>query len=398
MFNGYGMQLHPGGWIVHPDDPKPRQVEPGAGVNRASVSPDGRWVAFGVNGGPISVFDPATGQRVWQSPGISPLSGRFTPDGRWLMTELDGGKLYAAGSWGPGPRLGPGKPWDAAAGMAVLGQSNGIYRLVERATGRELARLEDPELNNGQAEFTADGGRLVITAKNGLRLWDLRLLRTGLAEMGLDWDAPPFPKTLATGNMPALEVTVLRGKVDNDLESFKEQTDQYRRLRGGDLKAAAGFMKKAHALAPDDHEITNCLAWLLVVMPDSELRDAKQAVPLARKAVQAAPDNALYRRTLGVALCFSGECKAGLQELTRGMELSQRPTGFDHYALAIAHAKLGNKPVAGQCFDRGMAWLAANSAREPYRGELFALQSKALRARGYFSFPVPVMPSPKKKP
>ena len=31
-------------------------------------------------------------------------------------------------------------------------------------------------------------------AKDGLRVWDLRLIRRGLAELGLDWGAPPYPE------------------------------------------------------------------------------------------------------------------------------------------------------------------------------------------------------------
>ena len=65
---------------------------------------------------------------------------------------------------------------------------------VEVATGRELARFEDPEMLAGLARFTPDGTRLVVQAPNGLRVWDLRRVRRELAKLGLDWDAPPFPQ------------------------------------------------------------------------------------------------------------------------------------------------------------------------------------------------------------
>jgi hypothetical protein len=79
------------------------------------------------------VYDAATGQHVWQSPGgghgTIDHHCRFTPDGRWLVTSMDGGRLYAAGTWEPGPQLGPGYPADVTSELAVLRQSNGIYRL-----------------------------------------------------------------------------------------------------------------------------------------------------------------------------------------------------------------------------------------------------------------------------
>src|SRR5262249_41142809 len=118
---------------------------------------------------------------------------RFSPDDRWLITNLDGGRIYATETWAPGPRLGSGTPWDATSHMAVLGHSNGVYRLVELDTGNELVQLEDPEQNAGIAAFTPDGTKLIVASKIGLRVWDLRRLRAGLAKLNLDWNAPAYP-------------------------------------------------------------------------------------------------------------------------------------------------------------------------------------------------------------
>src|SRR5262249_41186279 len=155
----------------------------------------------------------ATGERVWQSPARS-HEGCFSPDGRWLLTTADGGRMYEVGTWKPGPQLGPGTPWDATSELAILGQPNGTYSLVELATGRELARLEDQEQNTGHAVFSPDGARVVIQARDGLRVWDLRRIRAGLAELGLDWDAPPYPKADDAGKERLLEVTINRGVID----------------------------------------------------------------------------------------------------------------------------------------------------------------------------------------
>jgi WD40 repeat protein/tetratricopeptide (TPR) repeat protein len=184
-----------GVWVLHPNIGQPRQVETNAG-DWASVSPDGRWVACGPHSNRVNVFETATGRRVWQSPADKDHYCRFSPDGRWLLTDNDRGRAYQVGTWEPGPQLGPGRPWDVSPDgrLAVVGLPDGVYRLVELATGRELARLEDPEQIAKPAVFTPDGTRLVVAAEDGLRVWDLRRLRKELLRLGLDWDAPPYPE------------------------------------------------------------------------------------------------------------------------------------------------------------------------------------------------------------
>jgi len=184
-----------GGWMLHPGAKQSRRVET-EGCNWVSVSPDGRWVACGHHVVRVNVYEAATGRLAWQSPLDNHAYCRFSRDGRWLLTDNEGGRAYAVDTWEPGPRLGPGNPWDlsAAGQLAVVGQGGGIYRLVERATGRELARLEDPDQVTAGAVFTPDGTRLVIAGEDGLRVWDLRRIRAELARLGLDWDAPPFPE------------------------------------------------------------------------------------------------------------------------------------------------------------------------------------------------------------
>ena len=180
MFYGYGMQKYAGGWILHPDASPPRRIDEGTSMNWASVSPDGHWVAFGVFMARVDVYEATTGRQVWRSPADGHDYGRFSRDGRWLVTANDGGRVYAVGTWKPqAHQLGPGVPWDVSpdSSVVVLGMTNGVYRLVERPTGRELVRLEDPDRVYGPAVFTPDGTRLVVSARDGLRLWDLRRVR-----------------------------------------------------------------------------------------------------------------------------------------------------------------------------------------------------------------------------
>jgi WD40 repeat protein len=194
MYAGYGMQDYAGGWIIHPEQAQPRRVEDGASMNWASVSPDGRWVAFGQHNNRVNVNEAKIGRRVWQSPSDKNYYCRFSPDNQWLVSGGEGGRAYAVGTWQPGPALGPGTPWDVSRdGLVVIGLADGVYRLIELVSGREIARLEDPDLTFGGAVFTPDGTRLVVVAKDGLRVWDLRRMRVKLEELGLDWDQSPYP-------------------------------------------------------------------------------------------------------------------------------------------------------------------------------------------------------------
>jgi tetratricopeptide (TPR) repeat protein/WD40 repeat protein len=229
MFAGYGEGPYAGGWILHPSTPKPRRVEAGTGMHGASVSPDGRWVAFGqFQGiGRVNVYEAATGRRVWQSPHDGNHYCRFSRDGHWLVTDNDGGRAYRVGTWEPGPRLGAGAPWDVSpdSRLVVLALAEGVYRLVELATGRELARLEDPEQFPGRAVFTPDGTRLVVTAKDGLRVWDLRRIRAELVKLGLDWDAPPYPEGHKAAPGP-IEVRVVGAELIDPKKMAEQQRDR----------------------------------------------------------------------------------------------------------------------------------------------------------------------------
>lgn len=365
MWGGYGMEAFAGGWILHPNSPTPRRVEAGASIGWCSVSPDGRWVAFG---GPklgagraaIKVYETATAQPVWQSP-VGGYHVLFSPDGRWLVTDADGGRLYTVGTWEPGPQLGPGMPWDVTSHLAVFGQTNGIYCLVELATGRELARLEDPELNAGAAVFTPDGTKLVVSTKNGLRVWDLRRIRTELAKLGLDWDAPPLPAappgTDATPLAEApLSIHVESGQISPGAQALwlGRQADLHTRAK--EHAKALAARRQAVRIAPSLAEAHNNLAWLLLAGPKG-LRDPAQALIEAKIAVELEPKQFTYVNTLGAALYYAGQYAEAIPVLERSLgEGKRKNDAFDLFFLAMCHHRLGNAAKATDCRQRGKRW------------------------------------------
>jgi serine/threonine protein kinase/tetratricopeptide (TPR) repeat protein len=232
MWSGYGMAQYAGGWILHPNSRRPRWVNRGLGVGEPSVTPDGRWAVLcnGGDGVGAPVYETATGRLVWRAPRNAMC--RFSPDGHWLLTNADGGRAYTVGTWEPGPQLGAGRPWTVSSDgkLVVMGLPSGIYRLVELRTGRELARLEDPDQLSGPAVFTPDGTRLVMAAQDSLRVWDLRKIRKRLEELGLDWDAPAYPEAPRKSILP-LEVAI----IGDDLIDPKKMAEHQGRKAVADL-------------------------------------------------------------------------------------------------------------------------------------------------------------------
>jgi serine/threonine protein kinase/WD40 repeat protein len=338
-----------GGWVLHPKVSQAHRVET-VRCNWCSVSPDGLWAAFGPHTDRVNVYEAATGRRVWRSPQDGHVYSRFSPDGRWLITGNDGGRAWTVGTWVPGPQLGPGTPWDVSpdSSVAVLGLSDGIYRLVELATGRELARLEDPEQIAAPAVFTPDGTRLIVAAADGLRVWDLRRIRRELAKLGLDWDAPPCPET-ASGVPEPLEVKVVG----------------------------------AESLIPRDPVQLNNIAWRLATGPANQ-RDPAQALKLIQDALKMQPDKPMFLNTLGVVQYRNVQYAAAIVSLEKSLRLSKGEfAAFDLFFLAMCHAKLSAPDKAKDCFDRAVKWTDGKKDLSPlHTEELKAFREEAKTVLG----------------
>jgi serine/threonine protein kinase/WD40 repeat protein len=325
MYNGYGMTPFAGGWVLHPNAPKPYRLEAGTSMGTAGVSPDGHWVAFGEHSPRVHVYEAATGRRVWRSAADGHDVFRFSQNGRWLVTENDGGRVYRVGTWEPGPQLGPGFPRDISSDgrLVVMAMRDGIYRLVELATGRELAQLEAPTRSAPFAFFTPDGTRLVTDAADGLRVWDLRRIRAELTKLGLDWDSPPYPEAPKIRPEP-LEVRVV----------------------GAELISSRPMG-------------LNNQAWKLATGP-AEQRDPVKALKLIQEAVKLQPKAATVLNTLGVVQYRNGLFKEAIVTLEKSLAAGKgQSDAFDLFFLAMCHAKLGDKAKAKDCFHRAVKWVAA---------------------------------------
>jgi serine/threonine protein kinase/WD40 repeat protein len=213
-----------GALLVHRDRPgKPIRLAPHV-VRYCAVSPDGCWVATGshfAQAVQVKVWDGRTGKHAQDLrlpvPGAAEVG--FSPDGRWLATTGGECRLWEVGSWRPGPRF-DGRVFAFSPDSQVLAVEDGpgAVQLVDPDTGKQYARLEAPTQTRFLGLwFTPDGTQLVAAGlqSQALHVWDLRLLRTELKTLGLDWGDDYLPAAPAAAAPLRVEVdggTLFPGK------------------------------------------------------------------------------------------------------------------------------------------------------------------------------------------
>src|SRR5262249_4734705 len=133
-----------------------------------------------------------------------------------------------------------------------------------------------------------------------IHVWDLRLIRRGLKDLGLDWDLPPYPPAEDEGTGPR-RVRVELGNILRQAEAQRLYLQSNQCVRQKDHAKALTLLRQVVELDPTHAAAHNSLAWFLLAGP-AELRDPEAALPLARKAVELSPNQFLYHNTLGVAL------------------------------------------------------------------------------------------------
>jgi serine/threonine protein kinase/WD40 repeat protein len=176
-----------------------------SGFFSGTLSPDGRYCAtWRRDTGIVDVWDAGDGRHL-ATPSQENSNGvGFSPDSRWLVTSTAREyTVWEFGSWVRRrtiPRSEAGGTFGKVAftpdgQVMALSRGRGEVDLFDATTFELLARLEPQAITPvSSLDFSADGAQLAVgTTANTIYLWDLRLVRRQLAELGLDWDAPPLP-------------------------------------------------------------------------------------------------------------------------------------------------------------------------------------------------------------
>jgi hypothetical protein len=202
-----------GAAVVHRDRPDhPVWLSPQHDVRGVAASPNGELVATGsFNADPRT---PATAVKIWQArtgrllkelPPASNARPCFSPNGRWLaIGKLDEGvRVWSVEDWrehlcidGALAAAPKNSVFAPDSKLLAVEDGNGVLRLIDLDEGRTVTRLEDPNQARGRVlAFSPDGTRLIAASNDdqAIHVWDLRALRGRLTELGLDWDAPPYP-------------------------------------------------------------------------------------------------------------------------------------------------------------------------------------------------------------
>jgi serine/threonine protein kinase/WD40 repeat protein len=377
-----------GGLVWHSDQPgKLIPLKEHPDTRSIAVSPDGNWVVTASwNGRGAKVWEARTGQQVKE---LLPEEGQiavcFSPNGKWLATSAWGRlRLWAVPSLHEQLRIGGlAFAFSPDGRLLAVESEQGAVRLLAPDTGQEYARLEGP--NQGRAlwvAFSPDSAQLVVNGERQvLHLWDLRVVRAELSVRGLDWGLPPCGLATESDNEPPLEVAVDSGELAQSRRSVEERA-----------RANIEQYRQALARKPEDALTCNNLAWAYLTAPEP-LRDAKEAVLLAEKAIRKERGNPMYCNTLGLAYYRTGQYRQAVAVLRPNLQSQDAAAlAYDLFILAMSCYRLGETERARDYY----TWAVRNSdaQKEPSPAELGEL--RALRAEAEAVLGLPTPPAPEK--
>jgi WD40 repeat protein len=187
------------------------------------LSPDGEWAAgAGFHNTITPVWNARTGELVKPLPAAGRSWPLFSPDGRWLTTGYYSGeaRFWEIATWRPAHAVPPKKGNTYACVRAfsrdgkmaaVVHHPTCVIQLIDPATGREFATLEPPDPQDASGVcFSSDGSRLAVACRTQvIQVWDLRLIRRQLKDVGLDWDLPSYEPAKYDPSKP-LHIEVLK--------------------------------------------------------------------------------------------------------------------------------------------------------------------------------------------
>jgi tetratricopeptide (TPR) repeat protein len=203
-------------------------------------------------------------------------------------------------------------------------------------------------------------GLAVGGAEELLTVWDLSRVEAALTAVGLGLEALPGEPVDAPPGQPPAPFTRVRG--------FNEAPTAVLIWLG----------ERVLETAPDQPDMCMELAWVLV-MGEEEFRDPARALPLARRAVELAPDEPLCLNTLGVVYYRLGRWQEAAETLQASARANREgATAYDLFFLAMTYRQTGPQEKAKECYDQAVRWWRAHPKLPPHEvAELRAIRTEA---------------------
>jgi WD40 repeat protein len=400
-----------GGWALNLEDSSPTaRLLRHANATWAATSPDGRYAATGSHHARgVKLWDLQTYEELASSPLIPDHAGArvlFNPNGRWLVTTMPDFRFWRTGTWELVREFrreqgvfNEGIAFSRDCRLMALAMSLSSVHLVEPTTGQVLAELQAPEVGPiSWMCFSPDGGHLVVEAWSGdVRIWDLRLIRRQLREIGLDWDQPAYPPLQDVNKAPPqrVERVEFEGFPEGLLpQPYVQRANSF--AQRGRWSDAATEYSKALELDPSNHLTWHDAAALYVQTGDREayrnacremlarfsdashpnvaeratktcclapggLEDYEPAIRLADRAItgrEAHGDYKWFVLARGMSDYRAGDLTGAIKwldkSLSPGAEVVWRD-GLAHLFLAMAHHRLNEHDEARRAMDKARA-------------------------------------------
>jgi WD40 repeat protein/serine/threonine protein kinase/tetratricopeptide (TPR) repeat protein len=380
-------------------DPSGRRLalaEPGGAVSVCDVvsgEPVHRWqvtrgwiedVAFVNDGTQLLIGELGGALRVWDVAGGRTLRQAILPRGL-LRFAVDGaGRHVAAADVGSTVRIlalpdlrvvatlesRAGLGWTALAfsgdgrWLAVGGEDRRVTIYDGRTFHKVLSLPPQDRLIYDVAFQPGGSGLAVGSGDERLTVWDLAQMEPALAGVGLGWDQPPGGSAGVPQGGP--------------LARFPWGHSPGRRKGATPPEAMIWIAEQILETNPDQPEVCLQTAWVYVTGP-KHLRDPLKALPLARRALELAPDEPLCLNTLGVVYYRLGWWQKAVETLQASARANRDgPTAYELFFLAMIYRQTGEPEKAKECYDRAVRWCRARSQLPPYQvAELRAIRAEA---------------------
>ncbi len=214
---------------LNDQNPSPRILGQHANARYVSIDAAGRRVASGGNhpgpDGKLRIWDVAHGKLLHSIPQTFHQGVCLSRDGSLLVhSGHTAHSVWDTDTWGlraefarsnSGPS--PSAAFSPAGDVLALNADDRSIELVSVADMQIIARLENPDsISHAAMAWSADGTKLLVPNARGhsIHVWDLRTMRGHLAEMGLDWELPPYPPAPPSLPTDPLRVQVELGDLD----------------------------------------------------------------------------------------------------------------------------------------------------------------------------------------